>query len=556
MKSNKLGAIVLVAGVAAVAVLLGTLSHNALAGVFLFAGVGAVWIGCALAAGKSYVAAWALIGCGVVLTVAALTLGRMGGHWLWLAPLTFEGLVLVAVGSTINPVNRRTGKAMVALGCLAFVSAVLAPLLLYPAMAARGASAGAVSLALGAGVAALVIAAAIVLMLLYRKRARAPALPDPARGVDAGAYKGESLPVGTVDRAGDDETEGNPPPEEEAGSAADRFDDRPVWEREGAADVPLWAAPDEVSGRGETGSPAAASEEVGEQGGPKAERFFDAGPLVDVALIGEDVVVLSPAGTLVRYHGGVARRRMQLQVEQPLGLGRAAGGHLAFVDGGGRVLEVEVEEEVSADGRQAAPARAVHSAVIERAEHLAVSRAGTVLVMVGPDSRRVSALFLASEISRTVFEAPEQPASVGFSVDGRVIGVGTATGDLHLVDVGGRGLLATWGTGHAVTAVSGVPDGGWLVAQEDERVALWKDGRLIRHADAGGAVVTLDVDTARGRIAVGTSLGLARVFEEGLRSVVANEWLFPGAIRRVLFAEDGRRVLCAAEQGAVFWMDL
>ncbi len=336
------------------------------------------------------------------------------------------------------------------------------------------------------------------------------------------------------------------------------FDDRPVWERDGAEDRPIWADAGGADAGGSGGTPAGGAPPVGPPGpSPSAvTALFDAGPLLDIAAIGDDeYVVLSLTGELAPYARGVAGRGKRLQVVRPLGLGPAAARHVAFVDGGGRILELSFEGAGSAGRAADDPAPVVHSGVIGPADCFAVSPLGTVVVTGSGGAPQVNGFFLASEIGRSLYEGVEPPTALAFSPDGRVVAVGATSGDVNVVDVGGQGLISVLDGGQAggrtVVRVAGASGDGWLVACDDERVAVWRGPRMLRSVDAGGTITALAVDSVGGRVASGTAFGLVRIFDADLQTRLVDERPFAAEVRRILWVDGGAAVVCAGAAGAV-----
>ncbi len=267
-----------------------------------------------------------------------------------------------------------------------------------------------------------------------------------------------------------------------SGAMGAGFDDRPVWERDGGDELPIWSEAGGSGGEAESGqaSPGDATGGPPASSPPGVAPLFDAGPLIDVARLGDDeYVVLGAAGDVALFAGGTPVRGKRFPVVRPLGLGPAAARHVAFVDGGGRILELSFEgaEDTLPPGQDAVPA--VHSGVIEAADCFAVSPLGTVVVTASRERSEVSGFFLSSEIGRSLLDGIERPTALGFSLDGRIVAVGTASGDVRLADVGGQGVVSVLSGeragGRAVVAVAGAPGDGWVVAYDDERLALWRE---------------------------------------------------------------------------------
>jgi hypothetical protein len=90
-------------------------------------------------------------------------------------------------------------------------------------------------------------------------------------------------------------------------------------------------------------------------------------------------------------------------------------------------------------------------------------------------------------------------------------------------------------------AVAGARGDRWLVAYENERLALWVGGDCATHVDAGGPVACVAVDDSDGKLAAGTQLGLVRVYGDGLGELVVDVRPFTAAVRRLLFVGGGKR---------------
>ncbi len=116
----------------------GALAGSVVVGLLVGAGFILVWLGCGAVEMRAYGRAWFAIGAGVVSTVDAMWLGDMGGRWLWLPALLLMGVAIVVAGSSAWNDSRRNGEALVALGILVMVLAVLAPLVVYPTLAEPG----------------------------------------------------------------------------------------------------------------------------------------------------------------------------------------------------------------------------------------------------------------------------------------------------------------------------------------------------------------------------------------------------------------------------------
>jgi hypothetical protein len=284
----------------------------------------------------------------------------------------------------------------------------------------------------------------------------------------------------------------------------------------GGKERPIWANGNRTGGEaedeaGEGGGGVSAADPAGT--GPRQPSpsvitpLFDAAPLVDLASVGDDeFVVLGQNGELTLYHTGVALRTKRLRVARPLGLGPVPVRRVAFVDGGGRILDLSFHEEAYADHRGTDDAPVLHSGVIEEADLFAVSPLGTLVVTANSAGSTVSSLFLTSEIKRCLIDDVDAPTALGFSLDGRLLAVGTRTGDVRVVDVSGRGTASVLpgdrAGGRAVVAVAGTLGDDWVVAHDDERVALWAGGERVRSVDAGAAITCLAVNAADGRVAV------------------------------------------------------
>ncbi len=343
-----------------------------------------------------------------------------------------------------------------------------------------------------------------------------------------------------------------------SGAMGGGFDDRPLWERDGGHERPIWADADGAGGEaGAAGTPPGdASGAAPGSPPPAVSALFDAGPLIDIARLGDDeYVVLGAAGDIALFRDGAQSRGKRLQVVRPLGLGAASARHVAFVDGGGRVLELSFEaaDQVPQSGQNPVPV--VRSGVIEEADCFAVSPLGTLVVTASIDRRVVSGFFLTSEIGRSLLDGIERPTALGFSLDGRLVAVGTANGDVHVADVGGQGVASVLGGdqagGRTVVALTGAPGDGWVVAYDDERVALWRGGERLRSVDAGGGVTCLAVHAIDGRVAVGTAFGLVRASDANLETRLAEARPFATEVRRVLWVEGGRAIVCAGAGGEV-----
>ena len=324
------------------------------------------------------------------------------------------------------------------------------------------------------------------------------------------------------------------------------FDERPVWERDGRDDVPVWGAEK---------TPPGAPPPV-PSGGAVVVPLFDARPLMDLARIGDGrFVALDRDGGLTLFRDGVAGRTTRLRVVRPLGLGPVPGGRVAFVDGGGRILDLSFDDAGDADGGEADAAPIRHAGVIEEADAFAVSPEGALVATASQTRQAISGLFLATETSRTLLDGVDTPTALGFSPDGGLLAVGTRAGTVHVADVSGAlassVLPGDRVGGRVVVAVAGAPGGRWVVAYDSERIALWADGSFVRSVDAGGAITSLAVDSATGRVTAGTALGLVRMLDAQLDARVAEVRPFTGAVRRLLPARGRTGLVCAGERGEI-----
>jgi len=371
-------------------------------------------------------------------------------------------------------------------------------------------------------------------------------------GAGAGTATGDSAATAA---GGGSPASGSPGAEGEgSGAMGGGFDDKPIWERNDADERPIWAEADAPGGDTGDGGAAGGAAAAGEPSPPAVTPLFDAGPLVDIARIGEDdYVVLSEEGDITLFRRGSAVCDKRVAVVRPLGLGPIPQCRAAFVDGGGRVLDLSFSDETDDDDRGIAAVRVQHSGVIEEATCFAVSPSGALVVTGGGEKAQVTGFFLTSEIARVLFKGVEPATALGFSPDGRVLAVGSASGDVHLVDVGGQGVVAVLSAGRAsgrgVVAVTGAPDDSWLVASDDERVAVWRGGEPLRSVDAGGEITALTADGDAGTVAVGTAFGLVRVLGADLGTQLAQERPFAAEVRRIVWVDDA--VVCAAVDGRI-----
>jgi hypothetical protein len=120
----------------------GALADSVVVALLVGAGFILVWLGCGAVEMRAYGRAWFAIVTGVVSTVDAMWLGDMGGRWLWLPALLLMGVAIAVAGSSAWEDSRRHGEALVALGILVMVFAVLAPLVVYPSLAEPTKTAG------------------------------------------------------------------------------------------------------------------------------------------------------------------------------------------------------------------------------------------------------------------------------------------------------------------------------------------------------------------------------------------------------------------------------
>ena len=369
-----------------------------------------------------------------------------------------------------------------------------------------------------------------------------------------------------------------PPPQERAAGGAQAVPgqgvvgngERPVWERgSGEDERPVWergggVTPGEAAVAG--GLVAGGAALGGAAGEPADELlgsqwFVHDEPIVDLACLHRvELVVLDEKGDVTLYRREKAARRKRLAVSRPLGLGVVADGHLALVDGDGRVAELSLaEEDYGGEDPMSGRAHIVHAGVTEAIDYFAVSPSGTMVAFAASARPQVSAFFLSSEITRVLADGVGRPSALGFAADGRRLAVGTATGEVHIVDVGGRGVIGELrddrAAGSAVSAVAGARDGRWLVAYDNMRLALWGDeGGLVRDIDAGAAVVCLAVDEISGSVAFATSRGSVRVRDADLDEVLVDGRMASSAVRRLVFMGTGSEIVCAGAGGEVRYL--
>ncbi len=371
-----------------------------------------------------------------------------------------------------------------------------------------------------------------------------------------------------------------PPPQERAAGGAQAVPglgvvgdkERPVWERgSGEDERPVWerggeVTPSEAAVAGGLIAGGAALE--GLAGEPADELlgsqwFVHGEPIVDLACLHRvELVVLDDKGDVTVYRREKAVRRKRLAVSRPLGLGVALDDHLVLVDGDGRVVEFSLaEEDYGGEDASSGRAHIVHAGVTEAIDCFAVSPSGTMVAFAAAARPQVSAFFLSSEITRVLADGVGRPSALGFAADGRRLAVGTATGDVRILDVGGQGVTGELRdnrfAGSAVSAVAGARDGRWLVAYDNERLALWGgEGELVRDIDAGAAVVCLTVDEISGSVAFGTSRGSVRVSDTDLDEVLVDGRMASSAVKGVVFMGTGSEIVCAGAGGEVRYLAL
>lgn len=482
---------------AVVAVGLGILADSVIVGLVAFGGFYLVWIGCGAVETRKYRRASLATIAGAVMLVDAIWLGRVGDRWWWLPALLLVGLAVAAAAS----------------------------------------------------------------VRVWKRRP-----PRPSRAPDTAIVERAADPVPSSGDVGARPGAGPPPVrtgiDTEGGEAMDGgFDERPIWERDGADERPIWSDGDETAAEaaGDDTS-AAVGEGLEHPTSAAVTALFDAGPLIDIALVGDDeFVVLGSTGDITLFRGGTAVGSKRVAMVRPLGLGATAAHSVAFVDGGGRILELSVDEGAGRPRQEGGPHPAgiaiVHSGVIEEADCFAVSPLGTLVVTASRERGRASCFFLAGETSHVLLDDVEPPSALGFSLDGRLVAIGSASGTVHLVDAGGRGLVSTLdgaaADGRPVVGVTGTADDGWLVAYDNERVAVWRGGEMLRTVDAGGPVTCLGVHPADGRVAAGTVFGFVRVLSPDLETRLTEARPFTSRVRRAFWAEGSAAIVCAGTGGEV-----
>jgi hypothetical protein len=272
-------------------------------------------------------------------------------------------------------------------------------------------------------------------------------------------------------------------------------------------------------------------------------------PIVDLAVTETGTCFfLDAAGRCIGL-ASTADSVLRLEMKEPLGLASLGRGRLAAIDAAGRITIVDSGQGVGA------PVDSIPTSSPLRC--FSVNAFGTSVAFAGA-GRQVAALFLASKKEQALVEDAGTITALAYSADARHLAIGSATGEVRILDMASRQIVATlqpspFAPGQ-VRAISIGPEGRWWVSYESQHIACWsKAGALERSRKLPHSVSAFTADPVSGRVAVGSDRGDLRVLPADLEDVLfaSPAPMHAGRVARVVFVENGAALISAGSDGAV-----
>jgi hypothetical protein len=249
-------------------------------------------------------------------------------------------------------------------------------------------------------------------------------------------------------------------------------------------------------------------------------------------------LVLAKNGSMVLLEDGLTKAKTSLDLPEPLGLVSAARGEAAVISGDGKILAVVPAAgliQVLREGKLSIPIQCY-----------ALNPFGTMLACAHPDTSRICGLFLGKMEERVFAEQIDNPTAIGFSRDGRYLGVGCEDGSVHILDIATRQeTQVLTGSDHDLEGPVLLVQGGnrdgnpcWVVGYDNECLAQWTPyGELIESVDLSFAPNCLAVNPENGDIATGGKKGQVEVLSADLE-VRYEDQVHTGRVLQLVFEKS------------------
>jgi WD40 repeat protein len=226
-------------------------------------------------------------------------------------------------------------------------------------------------------------------------------------------------------------------------------------------------------------------------------------------------------------------------MDLPVGLARVSGERIAAVDQSGRVFFL------------GSPTDLVNTTA--EVSSFTVNSFGTILAYISPGASTVRGYILAAGKDQLFIDCGIPLTDIRFSEDNRYLGIGTSEGKILVFDMASRQIAQTLTTPslRGVRYLRPTPEGGWVAAYDNDKVALWESfGSLLNTTGTNGGVTCLAVDGKTGTVAYGDSLGEITILDKDFELLVTAS-LHEEDIVSVVFEPSGSSLVTAGRDGAV-----
>lgn len=237
-------------------------------------------------------------------------------------------------------------------------------------------------------------------------------------------------------------------------------------------------------------------------------------------------------------YGGTTKL-IDVNMQDPLGLAAVSGERIAAVDQAGEVFfssgapeSITTSEEICA---------------------FTVNSFGSILAYTAKDSTCVRGLILAAGKDQVFIDCGELLTDIDFSSDNRYVAIGSGGGKIFIFDMAKRQINQTLtSTGLAgVSHLRSTPQGGWVAAYENSKLAAWdSEGRLLEKTSTGSPATCLAVDPKNGNIAYGNSSGEITIMDADFNTLL-NASLHESDIVSAVFETSGNSLVTAGSDGII-----
>ena len=259
--------------------------------------------------------------------------------------------------------------------------------------------------------------------------------------------------------------------------------------------------------------------------------------------------LLDERGALLCCGRGGVQAENQLPVGKPLGMARVSSGRVVIADQEGACVVVTL--------RDGSPPEVARHQVRGRVIGFAMNPFGTIVALALSEGQRVIGMHLESGNSFPLTEKAGRVSALGFSSSGRYLAIGTAEGQIQVLDMARRSITSTMGPGQdeggRVTAIAaGAFEGEWFTGRSPKQLARLEEGReMPQSVRLPHDVSCLAVDRDSGTVGTGCKEGYVYARSRDLATVLFSRRVHTHTVVNLVFCDNGKCIITAGQEGTV-----